>query len=797
MSVGKKLLEVQKLIVEQKHSQAWDACQKLLERHPENVKVLLQYADLCYQKQLYMPAIENYQRAFFLGADRSLVAENYLNALVNVGRLSEAELEAKMLLQKKPNDTFWLNALGVVLKRQGKLKEAEAVLLKAVSGVEKAGNKLYQYNLGLVYIQQHDMSKAIEQFSEVVKSNPNLAHGHRLLSYCYRSLGDFDKVFSHLKTAQLLEPKNVKNYIDMVYANFVIKEYEKAWQVVLEAKAIFGDTVDLLILEGECLYFFGRREDALHAFEKASLIDPSDERPLRKLAYMWMGFDREKANRYFYQALVLKPADPDIAADFVDSLSRSIYGNELQHMENAYQLAIKIVDNNNFLVPFAMRIYGILAQVVDFDRADKLGSRFELMEYTIKRRQVSFLHLQLSQVKTLEDRYQILQYHRLWGEKIEEIVQKNPVKLHPPQPRKKIRIGIMSSDLRNHPVAYFVLPIFQYYDRDRFEIYCYSYNTLEEDEAQLYIKKKVDVFRLEQKISERDAAQLIANDQLDILFDLGGATDMNKVEVLAYRPAPIQVSWLGYPHSLGLKTIDYILVDPYLNPPDPSLIVEKPFVMPETWLTMSPEGFKEESINPILPQTRKGFVTFGTMNNSFKYNRKLFEVWAKVLQAVPDSHFLFARPEGNMPSFRANICKEFNKQGITSDRIEFIGVRATHRQHYNAMDISLDTFPQTGGTTTCESLWMGVPVITLVGPAFFERLSYSNLMNLGLSELCAFSEDEYIQKAVALAENQALCQDLRINLRDRIRQSPLGQTKHFVENWQNLIEKVVKKELVL
>ena len=210
---------------------------------------------------------------------------------------------------------------------------------------------------------------------------------------------------------------------------------------------------------------------------------------------------------------------------------------------------------------------------------------------------------------------------------------------------------------------------------------------------------------------------MIADDDLDILFELGGTTYLNKLEVMAWKPAPIQVSWLGYPHSCGLSAIDGILVDPYLKPRDPTLLIEQPFQLAHSWVTLGAHGFnKSKHIVSSLPEERNCRITFGTMNNPAKYTRATLATWAEIVARVEGSRFLFVRPESGTPAFRQSMTRIFAQYGVSPDRLQFMAVRGTHLQHYNEIDISLDTFPQTGGTTTCECLWMGVPVVTLVGP---------------------------------------------------------------------------------
>ncbi len=299
------------------------------------------------------------------------------------------------------------------------------------------------------------------------------------------------------------------------------------------------------------------------------------------------------------------------------------------------------------------------------------------------------------------------------------------------------------------------------------------------------IAAHVDAFRHEPVMGNRDAAKLIAADQLDILFELGGSTHMNKLDVMAWRPAPRQASWLGYPHSAGLETIDRLLVDPYTRPAFPNLMMEKPFQLERSWVCMAAPGFGPlPEINPKSAEARKGFITFGTMNNPYKYNTELLRTWAQIMRAVPGSRFLFVRPEGGVPSFRRNLSKFFESEGVEARRLLFVPVRGDHLKHYNEIDIALDTFPQTGGTTTCETLFMGVPVVSLAGAALFERLSYSNLVNAGLPDLVAFSRQGYINLALKLASDKAWRDNFRMQARARIAANPLGKPDLFARDFE-------------
>jgi predicted O-linked N-acetylglucosamine transferase (SPINDLY family) len=203
-------------------------------------------------------------------------------------------------------------------------------------------------------------------------------------------------------------------------------------------------------------------------------------------------------------------------------------------------------------------------------------------------------------------------------------------------------------------------------------------------------------------------------------------------------------------------------------------------------------AFREEpQASAVPPLHENGFVTFGTANNPSKYSAEVLASWARIVRRTPGSRFLFIRPEGSSASFRANITAAFVREGVEPERVAFQPVRGRHLPFYNAIDMSLDTFPQTGGTTTCESLWMGAPVVSLVGEALFQRLSYSVLTNLDLGELCATSVQDYEDKAVALAGDPARIAELRATMRARIGASPLGRIEQWSRDFYDTVAKTI------
>jgi len=711
--------------------------------------------------------------------------------LITTGRPAEAEAQIREALKIQPRNYDLWNMLGVALRRLGRAEDA----LRAYENAIKIDGK----NHGALLNRANtllDLKRGIEAaaiYGQLVRLNPKSHDYQRLLGNAYVQMGDLPKAVARFETALRLKPDDIASWIDRIKVATDFEKHTEAFELVERALVKLPDNPRLIEARIMVLRRGGRFKEAEALLEARLAEAPDDAWAHFQYAETVGRFDRQKGNFHYKKAVELRPENAIYWMNYANSLDRSRYGDEAEHIQAGYEAVIKAMSFGPLPSRFVRMARNILVRMGRFDLVEKLGTFRELGRTWAGESLHDALHYHLARVETPEDRYEILEQHRMWG-RIEEAKAKlNPISTPPIlQKRSKIRLGLMSSDLRNHPVAYFAMPLFEFIDYNKFEIYCYSWSRNDPDQVQKYIESRVDKFHWHKTIADRDAAELIANDKVDMLFELGSSTDMNKLEVMAYRPAPIQASWLGYPHSAGLETIDYILVDPFINPTDPALLIEKPFIMPKSWVAMGNLGFNEqEVINPILPSQRNGFVTYGTANNPYKYSPTVLATWAKITAATPGAKFMFVRPESGVPAFKEFMTAAFEQQGVDKDRLIFTAVRGKHMRWYNEMDISLDTFPQTGGTTTCESMFMGVPVISLVGPAFFERLSYSNLSNAGLGDLACFSIDEYIRKALQLAGDTERRKLLRTGLRIDIKDRPLGQAHVFAKDFYEMAEKTV------
>lgn len=357
----------------------------------------------------------------------------------------------------------------------------------------------------------------------------------------------------------------------------------------------------------------------------------------------------------------------------------------------------------------------------------------------------------------------------------------------PPKPlarprSERIRIGYVSSDFRSHSVSFFMAPVLHAHDRSAFEVFCYS-TTYAPDQRTGSFRQLAEHFVDLAMASDAEAARRIEADNIDILVDLGGHTSGNRLDVFARRPAPIQATYLGYPATTGCPFIDYRLVDGLTDPEGAEAFSSERLVrLPAPFLCYDPHPVTP-AVAP-LPALAKGHITFGSFNHSSKISDETIELWSQVLEAVPASRlFLKARAFSN-PAVRSLYLQRFADRGIPEERLTFSGHTEGAQEHlaaYGQIDIALDTYPYHGTTTTCEALWMGVPVISLTGNLHAARVGLSLLTAVGLDSLAAASTEEYVALAIALSADLAQLATMREHLQRRVARSPLCDRARFTK----------------
>ena len=356
----------------------------------------------------------------------------------------------------------------------------------------------------------------------------------------------------------------------------------------------------------------------------------------------------------------------------------------------------------------------------------------------------------------------------------------------------KIRVGFLSGDFCNHVVMRFSWGLLTKLDKNAFEVYCYS-SGQKQDEINSLLRVTIkDNWRDIYDLTDEAAAKLIRDDEIDILFDLSGHTKGNRLAILAYRPASIQISGIGFTNSTGLKTVDYFLTDVHCIGDSAPYFTENFIILPHSHICLAELEKVEHAAEP--PCFKNGYVTFGSFNQYRKITDPILIAWKKILDAVPNSRLLLKNRilgTSDGKNFVINRLKQFK---FDLNRVELRGHSDKHPLDYDDMDIALDTFPYTGVTTTCEALYMGVPVVSLYGNRHSTRCGLSILNNVGLYELAVDSYDEYVNRAVALAGDWELLTILKKNLRTMIKKSPLMDKAGYVREAEQAFIQVLNTE---
>ena len=368
-------------------------------------------------------------------------------------------------------------------------------------------------------------------------------------------------------------------------------------------------------------------------------------------------------------------------------------------------------------------------------------------------------------------------WNQLHAEPLKKFIQPH---LNSRDPDRRLRIGYMSPDLCDRVIGNSLLPLLRQHDHRQVEVFCYAH-VVQPDVRTEQLRGSTDVWRDIVGVSDSQAVDLIRQDRIDILVDLALHTRDNRLAIFAYKPAPVQVTYLGYCGTTGLDAINYRLSDPYLDPPDSDLSCysEQTIWLPKTYWCYG--VFRPTPDPSPPPAAQAGYITFGCLNNSAKVSPAALDLWAQILQGNPRSRLLVHLHPG---AYLDAVRERFARKGIASDRLEFLRRRPwpEYVRTYGRIDIALDPLPWGGGITTCDALWMGVPVVTLAGRTAVGRGGVSILTNIGLPELIAQDPQQYLQIATELAGDISRLSELRRTLRGRLERSPLMDAPRFARN---------------
>jgi protein O-GlcNAc transferase len=376
--------------------------------------------------------------------------------------------------------------------------------------------------------------------------------------------------------------------------------------------------------------------------------------------------------------------------------------------------------------------------------------------------------------------------HREWDERYGQRAPRFTAYTNDRDPARRLRIGYLSPDFRQHSVAYFVEPLLRGHDRQKVEVFCYSEVT-RPDSVTTRLQGLADHWLVTVGLSDQRLAERIRTDGIDILVDVAGHTSGDRLLVFARKPAPVQVTWLGYPNTTGLKAIDYRLVDAVTDPAGEADAWASETLVRLKGGFLCYSGLRDGPEPTSAPCLRTGTVTFGSFNNPAKVSTATFDAWGKLLSRLPQARLILKGISFADAATRALFLDRLGERGVPAERVELLAWHpgpAEHLALYHRVDIALDPFPYNGTTTTCDALWMGVPVITLLGYRHAGRVGASLLTQVGLTDLIADSIEEYVEIAVALAGDPGRLDELHRILRPRMAASPLCDEGAFASKME-------------
>ncbi|MGA2441808.1 MAG: tetratricopeptide repeat protein [Tepidisphaeraceae bacterium] len=550
-----------------------------------------------------------------------------------------------------------------------------------------------------------------------------------------------------------------------------LAEAEKIYHQILTQQPDHADALHLL---GALAIQVGRLEAGLELIRHAIQLKPDNAE-----AYYNLGIALQRKGQLdeaiasYHQAIGIKPAHAEAHSNLGNLL---VDKGRLDEAIAAYRQAIR-------LKPELAEAHNNLGKALkDEGQLDEaIASHRQAIRLKPNHAGVHSNLLFMLNYHPDIDAQAVLAEHQAWSDRhARPLASKIITHANERSPDRRLRVGYVSADFFDHVSAFFLLPLFRHHDRQQFELFCYALRA-NSDRVTQQMKDHVQHWRTTVGLTDAKVAAQIREDQIDILVDLKLHTGGNHLLIFAQKPAPVQVTWLGYPGTTGMDTMDYRLTDPYLDPPglDDAFYSERSIHLPDTFWCYDPLT-NEPAVN-APPCLEKGFVTFGCLNNFCKVNDTVLTLWARALQTLSNSRLLLLAPEG---SSRQRVLARLGREGIGPERVEFVAkqFRSVYLHTYHRIDIGLDTVPYNGHTTSLDSFWMGVPVITLVGQTVVGRAGLSQLTNLGLPELIARTPEQYVQIATDLAKDLPRLAELRRTLRARMQASALIDAPRFARN---------------
>jgi protein O-GlcNAc transferase len=726
------------------------------------------------------------------------------------GRLSDAATMYRQVLTRDPENPDALQLLGVVALQSGNATQALELIRRALARRPTDGQAYY--NLGNAQQALGDAEGALASFRKAVGLAPQMAEAHGNLGTLLAMRGQLDEAIVRLREAVRRAPRYLQGWSSLgnalretgelaeaiecyrtalrLSASFMPAQFglglalaqsgrsEEAERAYLAAAKLAPDNLDIWNNLGTLYRVMQRRDEALDAFQRVVALNPRFAPGHYNiglvLADLGRAVEAEAAHR---QAIALDPS----FAQAHDSLGLALQGQErLGEAVDSYRRALALrpgyaVATTNLAT--ALQAQGRLDEAIEALRGVLAANPTLAAAHSNL--------LMVLQYSPEQAGASLLRESQAWG-KAHGSGAAPRAHTNARDPERPLRIGYVSADFRAHSCAWFLEPLLAAHDQSRYIVACF-FGAAHPDAVTDRFKRVASVWRETAGLSDAAFADLVAGEGIDILVDCTGHTAASRLPAFALKPAPVQVTWLGYPGTTGLPAIDYRLADAVADPPGAEEFSSETLVrLPRGFLCYGPPASAPD-VAP-LPARKAGHVTFGSFNNPAKMNAGVIAAWASALAAVPGSRLVLKAKQFSDAATRALFLERLTAGGCEAGSVDLLaavkGLDA-HLAHYGRVDIALDPFPYNGTTTTCEALWMGVPVVTLCGERHASRVGASLLTRVGLEALIVGEVDGYVAAAVRLAGDLDHLAALRAGLRERMAASPLTDAARFARDMED------------
>lgn len=670
--------------------------------------------------------------------------------------------------------------LGTVYAQLGQFTSAIACLQTARD--LRPGHGQTVNNLGLAYQEIGDTAAAEDCFTRAIACAPDLAEAHGNLGNLLLETGRTSQAIRRLEEAVKIHPDYVVGYNNLGIALVEAGNDDEAEDAFEHALRLRSTYLAARINLAKLCETRGRLKEAEDHYRLALQLDPTMAESHFRLGVVQNQLgNRTAARDSFLRAAELDPGYVDAHNNLAAiALEEGRPGDALIYSSRALDRepchAAAYINRGS-----ALQQQGrILEAMTCFSRAIEIEPDNPTA--------YSNLLLNINYHADI-DRLEIARTHQQCGLLFSAGIRQMRIDERATRTSDRLRVGYVSADFRRHSVSYFLKNLFRHHDRRHVEVFCYG-NNAQHDDVTAEIRELADHWRDIHHLGDDATADLIQGDAIDVLVDLSGHMAGNRLAVFARRPCATQITFLGYPNTTGVPALDYRLTDAIADPDDreaSQLCSERLVRLPHCFLCYSPPNEAPE-IGP-LPALHNGYITFGSFNNLAKTNLTVISAWSKILHAMPASRLILKSKGLADTETREHVQELFLQFGIESRRLELLGWTGTSESHldaYNKVDIALDTFPYNGTTTTCEALWMGVPVITLLGDRHAARVGASLLTNTGLSRFIAEDVSHYISTAVELTSDLENLASIRQSLRRQIAEGPLCNGTQYAQDIESI-----------